>query len=42
MHATMDFLAGVRVVRGPDWAWGEQDGGEDHVRIVAEVLRADR
>ena len=38
----MDVLVGIRVVRGPDWAWGEQDGGEGHVGTVAEVLRADR
>ena len=23
--------AGSRVVRGPDWKWGKQDGGEGHV-----------
>ena len=22
---------GCRVVRGPDWKWGKQDGGEGHV-----------
>ena len=22
---------GSRVVRGPDWKWGKQDGGEGHV-----------
>ena len=38
----MDVLVGVRVVRGPNWSWGEQDGGEGHVGTVAEVLRADR
>ena len=25
---------GARVVRGPDWKWGKQDGGEGHVGIV--------
>jgi len=25
---------GVRVVRGPDWKWGKQDGGEGHVGTV--------
>ena len=34
----MDVLVGVRVVRGPNWIWGEQDGGEGHVGTVAEVL----
>ena len=38
----MDVLLGVRVVRGPDWIWGEQDGGEGHVGTVAEVLKSDR
>jgi len=28
--------AGVRVVRGPDWCWGEQDGGEGHVGTVVK------
>ena len=37
----MDVLVGTRVVRGPDWTWGDQDGGEGHVGTVAEVLRAD-
>ena len=25
---------GIRVVRGPDWIWEEQDGGEGHVGTV--------
>ncbi len=25
---------GYRVVRGPDWKWGKQDGGEGHVGTV--------
>lgn len=25
---------GFRVVRGPDWKWGKQDGGEGHVGTV--------
>ncbi|XP_066918362.1 E3 ubiquitin-protein ligase mib1-like isoform X2 [Clytia hemisphaerica] len=32
-----NFLAkqiGVRVIRGPDWKWGKQDGGEGHVGTV--------
>lgn len=24
-------LSGLRVVRGPDWKWGDQDGGEGSV-----------
>ena len=29
---------GTRVVRGPDWKWGKQDGGEGHVGTVSRVL----
>ncbi|CAL1535859.1 unnamed protein product [Lymnaea stagnalis] len=29
--------AGLRVVRGPDWSWGDGDGGEGHVGTVTEV-----
>ena len=25
---------GVRVIRGPDWKWDRQDGGEGHVGTV--------
>lgn len=25
---------GYRVVRGPDWQWGKQDGGDGHVGTV--------
>ena len=28
---------GVRVVRGPAWSWGDQDGGEGYVGTVLEV-----
>lgn len=28
---------GQRVVRGPDWKWGDQDGGEGNVGTVVEV-----
>ena len=33
----MDVQLGLRVVRGPDWEWGDQDGGEGHVGTVVEV-----
>ena len=33
----MKVLVGLRVVRGPDWEWGDQDGGEGHVGTVVEV-----
>lgn len=29
--------AGLRVVRGKDWKWGDQDGGEGSVGTVVEV-----
>ena len=32
----MDVQPGMRVVRGPDWKWGEQDGGEGGVGTVVE------
>ena len=28
---------GLRVVRGPDWEWGDQDGGEGFVGTVASL-----
>ena len=38
MHKTRSTLQmegiGSRVVRGPDWKWGKQDGGEGHVGTV--------
>lgn len=30
---------GVRVVRGPDWEWGNQDGGEGFVGTVVKIGR---
>lgn len=29
----MEYV-GYRVIRGPDWRWGKQDGGEGHVGTV--------
>lgn len=31
---------GVRVARGPDWKWGQQDDGEGHVGTVVEIGKA--
>ena len=31
----MEVSLGQRVVRGPDWEWGDQDGGEGFVGTVA-------
>ena len=33
----MEVQVALRVVRGPDWEWGDQDGGEGHVGTVVEV-----
>ncbi|XP_059145038.1 E3 ubiquitin-protein ligase MIB2-like [Physella acuta] len=33
----MSVELGVRVVRGPDWKWGNQDNGEGHVGTVVEI-----
>ena len=37
----MEVKVGMRVVRGPDWKWGAQDGGEGHVGTVVEARTAD-
>ena len=29
--------AGLRVVRGPDWMWGNQDGGEGNVGTIIHL-----
>ena len=36
----MEVAVGLRVVRGPDWTWEDQDGGEGHVGTVVEVDRS--
>lgn len=34
-----DSLFGLRVVRGPNWKWGDQDGGEGSIgTVIAETL----
>ena len=33
----MDVSPGIRVVRGPNWKWGDQDGGEGGVGTVVDV-----
>ena len=38
----MEVQVGLRVVRGPNWRWGDQDGGEGYVGTVSEVQRAGR
>lgn len=37
VRCRMDVDVGLRVVRGPDWEWSDQDGGEGHVGTVVEV-----
>ena len=32
-----EIKVGLRVVRGPDWVWDNQDGGEGHVGTVVDV-----
>ena len=31
------ILVGSRVVRGPDWQWADQDGGQGHVGTVVTI-----
>ena len=31
------IFAGARVVRGPDWDWGSQDGGDGKVGRVVDI-----
>ena len=33
----MSSLVGLRVVRGPDWKWEDQDGGEGNVGTVIDT-----
>ena len=33
----MEATIATRVVRGPDWCWGDQDGGEGCVGTVVKV-----
>ena len=35
----MEPVEDLRVVRGPDWEHGEEDGGEGHVGTVAQLHR---
>ena len=30
----LQLFVGARVIRGPDWKWGKQDGGEGHFGSV--------
>lgn len=33
----MEPVVDLRVVRGPDWEYGDEDGGEGHLGTVVEV-----
>lgn len=33
-----NLLVGLRVVRGPNWEWDTQDGGEGFVGTVVSVV----
>lgn len=35
----MEVAAGLRVVRGPNWTWGDQDGGVGSVGTVVQLHR---
>uniref|UniRef100_T1JDF9 RING-type E3 ubiquitin transferase n=1 Tax=Strigamia maritima TaxID=126957 RepID=T1JDF9_STRMM len=37
MQRCADIEVGLRVVRGSDWKWGNQDDGEGHVGTVVEI-----
>lgn len=37
----MEVSRGLRVVRGPDWEGGDQDGGEGFVGTVVAAVTAD-
>lgn len=41
-HLVDRFLCGTRVVRGPDWKYGKQDGGEGHVGTVKAFETAEQ
>jgi E3 ubiquitin-protein ligase mind-bomb len=34
---TTPLKPGLRVMRGPDWKWGDQDGGEGHLGTVTQA-----
>ncbi len=37
----MTSLVGVRVIRGPDWKWGDQDGGEGNAGTIIPTSDSD-
>ena len=39
LNATMSVSPGIRVVRGPDWSWENQDGGEGCTGTIIETTK---
>ena len=37
MSICTPLCVGLRVVRGPDWKWQDQDGGEGHAGTIVEI-----
>ena len=37
MSISTPLCVGLRVVRGPDWKWQDQDGGEGHAGTIVEI-----
>ena len=37
LNCSMTNVAGLRVLRGPDWAHDNEDGGEGHVGTVVNI-----
>ena len=35
-------MMGIRVVRGLDWKWGDEDGGEGHIGTITGTPRSIR
>ena len=39
MASNQIIYPGTRVVRGPDWRWEDQDGGEGSVGTIVESIK---
>ena len=39
MASNQMIYPGTRVVRGPDWCWEDQDGGEGSVGTIVENVK---
>ena len=38
---SLQSFIGARVVRGPDWKFGDQDGGDGHVGTLRKVVNSE-